>query len=444
MIDSSLSMLANDLEPNRFQRARYSLIELLNASKVNRRIAILAYAGEDYLISPPTDDTTSLLFSLQDLDPTIMPAQGSEPLPALKRAVQILKENDNEETPGNILLVLDDIKSQEEATDLINYINNEVDFPVYIYAVGTSKGAPISVNGQLLQDKNNNMIMANSHLDLIQEVAKATKSKVYYEIGEEAPHLENMYTYAHPKYKKTSKSKYIHQDFGYYFLFVALLTCVCFVKNYFFAIILACGLSLATLHPIDAFAEEETDSAQITQTSNANDNVNFSPTLSESDAVDKPNEYGYQLYQQKKYEEALKYLTDHLWRGNAFYRLERYDKALQEYQLLGNDADAKFNIGNCFAMMKSPKALSDAVIAYDQALELNPNHADASLNKTIITEYLRKLREMASTQKTQQTNLLDESGRIIGQEISHKVTPAAKTTTLLQRRLMLQQRKKNP
>ncbi len=145
VIDSSLSMLANDLEPNRFQRARYSLIELLNASKVNRRIAILAYAGEDYLISPPTDDTTSLLFSLQDLDPTIMPAQGSEPLPALKRAVQILKENDNEETPGNILLVLDDIKSQEEATDLINYINNEVDFPVYIYAVGTSKGAPISV-----------------------------------------------------------------------------------------------------------------------------------------------------------------------------------------------------------------------------------------------------------------------------------------------------------
>ena len=214
VIDSSLSMLAKDLEPNRFQRARYSLIELLNASKVNRRIGILAYAGDNYLITPPTDDTTSILFALQDLDPSIIPSRGSDPLPALQRAVKILDENDDADTPGNILLVLDDIKDEVEANRIIEYINNDVPYPVYIYAIGTSHGSPIQVNGELLQDKNGAMVMANSHLDLIQRVAKETGSKVYFEIGEEAPHLEKMYSYAHPKYKKTAKSEYLEKDIG--------------------------------------------------------------------------------------------------------------------------------------------------------------------------------------------------------------------------------------
>lgn len=432
VIDSSLSMLAKDLEPNRFQRARYSLIELLNASKVNRRIGILAYAGDNYLITPPTDDTTSILFALQDLDPSIIPSRGSDPLPALQRAVKILDENDDADTPGNILLVLDDIKDEVEANRIIEYINNDVPYPVYIYAIGTSHGSPIQVNGELLQDKNGAMVMANSHLDLIQRVAKETGSKVYFEIGEEAPHLEKMYSYAHPKYKKTAKSEYLEKDIGYWFLFASLASCLAFVRNYFFVLLL-----VASLFTFDASTKEvwAADKHEV-----------FTMTMTEDDAATHPNEYGYQLYKAKRYEEAIKYLTDPLWRGNTYYRLGRYDKALQEYQLLGNDADAKYNIGNCFAMMKTPKALSDALIAYDQALELKPNHADASLNKTIILEYLRKLRELtaANAKKEQRTNLIDENGRIIEQDYDTNVMPRAKTTSLLQRRLILQQRKKNP
>ena len=432
IIDSSLSMLAKDLEPNRFQRARYSLIELLNASKVNRRIGLIAYAGDNYLITPPTDDTTSILFALQDLDPSIIPSRGSDPLPALQRAVKILDENDDAETPGNILLVLDDIKDEAEANRIIEYINNDVPYPVYIYAIGTSHGSPIQVNGELLQDKNGAMVMANSHLELIQRVAKQTGSKVYFEIGEEAPHLEKMYSYAHPKYKKTAKSEYLEKDIGYWFLFASLASCLVFVRNYFFVLLLA-----ASLFTFDASTKEvwAADKHEV-----------FTMTMTEDDAATHPNEYGYQLYKAKRYDEAIKYLTDPLWRGNTYYRLGRYDKALQEYQLLGNDADAKYNIGNCFAMMKTPKALSDALIAYDQALELKPNHADASLNKTIILEYLRKLRELtaANAKKEQHTSLIDENGRIIEQDYDTNVMPGAKTTSLLQRRLILQQRKKNP
>lgn len=433
VIDSSLSMLAKDLEPNRFQRARYSLIELLNASKLNRRIGIVAYAGDNYLITPPTDDTTSILFSLQDLDPSIIPSRGSDPLPALQRAVKILDENDDEATPGNILLVLDDIKDDEEANRLIQFINNDVPYPVYIYAIGTSHGSPIQVNGELLQTKDGSMVMANSHLELIQKVGKETGTKVFYEIGEEAPHLEKIYNYSHPKYKKTAKSEYLEKDIGYWFLFASLISCLAFVRNYFFVLLIVASFLMVDVNSNVAFAAN-------------NKHQVFEVTMSEEEAVTKPNEYGYQLYKAKRYEEALKYLTDPLWRGNTYYRLGRYDKALQEYQLLGNDADAKFNIGNCFAMMKTPKALSDALIAYDQALELNPNHADASLNKTVILEYLRKLRELteANAKKEQHTNLIDENGRVIEQDYNINIIPSLKTTSLLQRRLILQQRKKNP
>ena len=50
----------------------------------------------------------------------------------------------------------------------------------------------------------------------------------------------------------------------------------------------------------------------------------------------------------------------------------------------------------------------------------------------------------ANAKKEQHTSLIDENGRIIEQDYDTNVMPGAKTTSLLQRRLILQQRKKNP
>ena len=423
VVDTSLSMLATDLKPNSMQRVRFSLIELLNASKAHRHIGIVAFTNESYVVSPPTDDSSSLLYLLQELDPTIMPreAQGSNPIEGLKEARKILDQD--HKTPGNILLVLDDVKtSPEDVADLTNYIK-DCPYPVYIYAIGTPSGSPISLNGNYIRDKNDNTVMAQSNFETIHKIARETGSQVYFEMNDQAPMLEKIYDYKHSKYKVTEKSKYTHKDIGYYFMIVCLVTALCFVRNYFFVIALAFTIGASSImYPQEALAADDADPAYI---------------------ASHPNEYGYQLYQEGKYEEALKYLTDRFWRGNAYYRLGRYDKALPEYEALGNDAEAKYNIGNCFAHMQSANSLDNAILAYDQALELNPEHADASMNKTVIIEYLRKLNELARARQEAQI----KEARINGlssanTDMGYAPLPTTSTGTLLQRRMALQQSKK--
>ncbi len=435
VLDSSYSMLANDLSPNRFQRVRNSLIELLNASKTHRRIALLTFAGDNYLISPPTDDVSTLLFNLNEVDPNIMPVPGSEPLPALQRAQEILSTD--KELPGNILLITDDIKDKVEAEKIINFIN-DCPYPVYIYAIGTSKGTPIMINDEVLRTRNSDgsteVIMASSHLDLIQKVAQDTQSKVFFEVEDaaQAPRLVEMYSYDHPKYFHTDKSKYLNKDIGYWFLLGSLISILGFFRNYFFVLLFVFSIgSSAMLLPKDAMAEDQ-------QTVRAASSI---PTG--LDPESSPKEYGYYLYMQGKYDEALKYFNDEpRWRGNTLYRLGRYTEAIIEYQALGNDASAKYNIGNCYAHLFSentPNALDNALLAYDQALKIDPSHANASQNKTIILNYLEQIK--AKKQRT--ITVVDEASgkKFVFNENDVLVTPEA-PVSLMKRRLLLQQRDK--
>jgi tetratricopeptide (TPR) repeat protein len=437
VLDNSYSMLADDLTPNRYQRVKNSLIELLNASKTHRRIGLIAYAGDNYLITPPTDDVSTLLFNLNEIDPTIMPIPGSEPLPALERAQKILENH--KDLPGNILLILDDIKDNIEAEKIINFIN-QCPYPVYIYAIGTSKGTPIVINNEVLRTTNSDgsseVVMSTSHLDLIQKVAQETNTKVFFEVESDgqAPRLVQIYEYEHPKYYKTDKSKYLKKDIGYWFLLGSLISVIGFLRNYFFMFMLMFSISATTLlSPKDALANESTSTESTTKAINPED----------LDPENSPKEYGYYLYTQGKFEEALKYFSDEpLWRANTLFKLGRYTEAIIEYQSLGDIALAKYNIGNCYAHLYSentPNALDNALLAYDQALKLDPNHANANQNKTIILNYLEKI----NTNKQRTITVIDESSgkKLIFNEDDILVTPEA-PVSLMKRRLILQQRKK--
>lgn len=444
VVDTSLSMLAKDLNPNqsRFQLARFSLIELLHASKSHRHISLVAFTNHSYVVSPPTDDSTTLLYMLQELDPSIMPreGQGSDPIEGLTEAVKIL-DQDNK-TPGNILLVIDSISEDiDEIARLTEFINN-CQYPVYIYAIGTPGGSPIQIDNSYVRDKNGNTVMARTNFEPIHKLAKDTGSKVYFEMDNEAPHLEQMYSYRHPKYKVTDKSKHTHKDIGYYFMIICLVTAVCFVRNYFFVIALAFTITAsAMLSPTEAWADDD----------------DVDPKYINSH----PNEYGYDLFQKGEverenknydkakeyYEKSLVHLKDHFWRGNANYRLGKYAEAASEYGKLGNNAEAKYNIGNCFVNMYDPEvpssSLDDAILAYDQALELDPNHADASMNKTVIIEFLRKKREAERAEQEARAKENNLTGTTSGSSGYLGLQNNLSGTTLLQRRMILQQSKKN-
>ncbi len=102
VLDMSPNMLATDLVPNRFTRAKYKLIDLLNAIH-DGSVGLVVYAGEAYNVAPITNDSNTLTNLAMTLDPSIMPVGGNNLAQGLQLAEQLLKQA--EANPASITLI---------------------------------------------------------------------------------------------------------------------------------------------------------------------------------------------------------------------------------------------------------------------------------------------------------------------------------------------------
>lgn len=91
-IDTSRSMLADDVSPNRITRARLAAMDVLNTLKTDR-VGLIAFAGNAYLQAPLTTDHEAVAEAIQSLDFTSVPRGGSEIGKALKLAMDTFEKN---------------------------------------------------------------------------------------------------------------------------------------------------------------------------------------------------------------------------------------------------------------------------------------------------------------------------------------------------------------
>ncbi|MDE0692339.1 MAG: VWA domain-containing protein, partial [Gammaproteobacteria bacterium] len=138
VLDVSMSMLAEDVEPSRMARARHKLADLLG-QRQEGLTALVAYAGDAHVVTPLTDDTRTIANLVGALHPTMMPVQGSRPGAALELARQLYRNAGLEQ--GRVLLITDAV---ERARDIAEHATPS--FPVSILGVGTATGAPIPVH----------------------------------------------------------------------------------------------------------------------------------------------------------------------------------------------------------------------------------------------------------------------------------------------------------
>ncbi|WP_428926141.1 VWA domain-containing protein [Marinibacterium sp. SX1] len=97
------SMLADDLAPSRLDRARFKILDLIEA-RAGARTALVAYAGSAHRVAPLTEDPNILRPLLEGLKPQVMPQAGDNPAAAVDLAAEILGDE-----AGAVLLVLDDV-----------------------------------------------------------------------------------------------------------------------------------------------------------------------------------------------------------------------------------------------------------------------------------------------------------------------------------------------
>lgn len=136
-LDLSQSMLVEDIQPSRLERAQQKARDLL-AERQGAKTALLAYAGTAHLVLPLTDDPQVLEAYITSLDPSVMPVAGKNSVAALELAETMLAD---EATPGTILFLTDGIAAQDAAA--FGQHSRESRDQVAVLAFGTDQGGPI-------------------------------------------------------------------------------------------------------------------------------------------------------------------------------------------------------------------------------------------------------------------------------------------------------------
>ncbi|MGE0560502.1 MAG: VWA domain-containing protein [Flavobacteriales bacterium] len=138
-LDVSNSMLAEDLSPNRLERAKRAIYQLIEKLQ-NDRLGIIVFAGESFVQLPITTDYSSAKLFLETIGTDIVPTQGT----AIGSAIDLAMESfDFETTTSKAIIVITDGENHED--DAVKAAQNavEMDVSVHTIGMGSEQGAPL-------------------------------------------------------------------------------------------------------------------------------------------------------------------------------------------------------------------------------------------------------------------------------------------------------------
>ena len=168
-LDVSNSMLAQDYSPNRLERAKLAISRLVD-KLAGDRIGLVIFAGESFVQLPITTDYVSAKAFLKSVSPGSIPIQGTATADALmtcarsfstqsEKSRAIILISDGEDHEGNVLETAESIAQEG--------------IKIYCIGVGSSKGEPIPMDGDMLRDKDGNIVVTRLDEATLKEIASA-------------------------------------------------------------------------------------------------------------------------------------------------------------------------------------------------------------------------------------------------------------------------------
>ncbi|WP_215224957.1 vWA domain-containing protein [Echinicola shivajiensis] len=136
-LDLSQSMMAEDMQPNRLERAKFKINDFLDQNP-QARVALVAFAGTAHTVVPLTRDYDIIRSHVEGLSPSVMPIQGSDLGAALAVADTLMSVTT---APGTVLIMSDDFEDKEfeEIQKFVSGSDNQIE----ILPFNTPMGAAI-------------------------------------------------------------------------------------------------------------------------------------------------------------------------------------------------------------------------------------------------------------------------------------------------------------
>lgn len=175
-IDTSKSMLAEDVKPNRLERSKLAVKDLVRKLKGDR-IGLIAFSGTAFLQCPLTVDYNGFILSLDNLSVDIIPKGGTSISSAIREAIKTYRDNPSKYKA--LVLITD---GEDHEGDLIKAAEKarKEGIKIFCIGIGTKEGELIPVsNGRFsrrafLKDKEGKIVKTRLDEDTLKEIAMIT------------------------------------------------------------------------------------------------------------------------------------------------------------------------------------------------------------------------------------------------------------------------------
>jgi Ca-activated chloride channel family protein len=415
-IDTSKSMLAEDLQPNRLTRAKLAALDLLKLAKYDR-FGLVAFSGTAFLQCPLTFDDEAFRQSVQILEPGIIPHGGT----ALSEAIDSARRAFSEDADQNhrVLILLTDGEDHEAGSLETAARAADEGMKIFTIGVGTSSGELLRVRDDqgravYVKDEAGNVVKSRLNEALLQEIA--VKSGGFYLPLQGANTIEVLFQKGLaplPTTERTSKLMKRHKDQFYWPLSLVIILLI-----------------------IEVFIPEQ--KRAVSRSGSTRNGVPVAAIiflLLLAPACSANSARAQRYFNSGEYEKALAAYNDllakspddprlHYNAGAAAYHANRYDQALKEFRASAASADIDlqqqsfYNLGNSEYRLgeSTPNAKErialweQAVNNYEAALRIRPADEAAKFNRDFVQKRLEELKQQQQQQQQRQSDQQDNKG----------------------------------
>lgn len=169
VLDVSNSMLAEDYSPNRLERAKLAISRLVDKLR-DERIGLIVFAGNSFVQLPITTDYVSAKMFLNSISTESVPVQGTAMGEAIGTA---MKSFSLQSEKSRAVIVITDGENHEDDPVEAARQAAELGVRVFTIGVGSHEGKPIPFEGELLKDKNGEIVVTRLDESILKDVADA-------------------------------------------------------------------------------------------------------------------------------------------------------------------------------------------------------------------------------------------------------------------------------
>ena len=415
-IDTSNSMLAADVSPNRLTRAKLAALDLVQRAKTDR-LGVIAFAGAAFLECPLTLDDAAFSASINSLDTKSISEGGT----AIGEAIDEARDTFKKESGNHRVLVLftDGEDEDSGAVDAAKKAGEE-GIIILTVGIGTAEGEFLKIHDEhgqadYIRDENGKPVKSHLNEELLQQIAQAGKG--FYVPLRGPKTVDTLYEQGIAPLPKSEYSARFFQHLR---------------ERFYWPLGVAMALLVVEMFLPDRKRRRPRSAAPVPANPTAVGQATVLLMLLLSLAFAPPARAGnpsgaLREYNQGKFDDALrdynqlldKKSTDprlHFNAGAAAYQGRKMDEAVKQFdEAAATSPDlllqqrAYYNKGNALYRLgqlatepsKRQEAWENALQSYTNALALNHQDPDAAYNRNFVQQQLEQLKQQQQQQSQQ-------------------------------------------